>query len=562
MQVPEPIEVFDEEAANFAQWIADSSRARLIKETASKQPQEKGEVTDLRLHRDRKIEAFLSRMVQQQQRQQQLFTREQKRKIEAAISILSSQSDEETCAGRRHHVFTVSRFDAFGDAAGSAVAAPTVEFIWKRILSVSNLAVVFEVEPIDRRLKETLGGSLSMTIHLQLQEEDIEDGDYGDSDDGSDIESGDSVYIHRDEAGNLLLKETNSSRSSSNSNSSSRDIPGDIQDEEQTDEETDRYLERGPSIPRSGRVSPFDAKTEWKAETKGEEAVPSACLKRGIVGCLQQKGETGKETLERNGLIAPLYFARLGGRKGGDIGGTECAFFHRSVLFSPLKEADLSQLLRRQEETNRPFPREVTLHVMKRAMLALAALHAKGLLHNNVQLDSIAVSSSGLSYLSDLGDRGEIGDEAGIAVPFLLSPEQFQQAQEGETIKTTEETDAWQLGEAAFIALTGRHPYSKSQRLNFSRVLPEKRPLFEGQGGGPSGAPNGSQNKATHSRAKAIDIRAYRSPAMILQQQHVPADWVGIITSLLQPDPADRPTVRDLIAAYPAVFSPGVLLGC
>ncbi|XP_026190702.1 uncharacterized protein LOC34620553 [Cyclospora cayetanensis] len=277
-----------------------------------------------------------------------------------------------------------------------------------------------------------------------------------------------------------------------------------------------------------------------------------------LLAALQLRGESGQETLERTGLLIPMYGARLQHPGDGDISGTESIVFDRRIFFSSMMNSDLGELMTRAKQMGRPLSQSVILHVIKRTMLAVGALHESSCLHNNLQLESITISAQGLSYLSDFRAATIMGETSDPPDFSLLAPEQLDDVQQGSAPTHTRETDSWQLGSVAFLALTGEPPFTPEQQQLFTSVFPKRNLPASDKPGGTKNVSRSFERKATSYNIPKYPVEfmnAYKSPYEILKSHNVPDLWATLVSCLLQPDPTIRPTVRQVINAFPKLLS-------
>src|SRR5213596_3965797 len=172
-----------------------------------------------------------------------------------------------------------------------------------------------------------------------------------------------------------------------------------------------------------------------------------------------------------------------------------------------------------------PMPLSLALEVIEQSARALAAAEACGVVHRDIKPSNIMLESdpSGapivkvIDYgvakvLAPEAERGAEQTQTGfIGTPAFASPEQF--AQSGETRLDTR-SDIYSLGVTFWYLLSGRVPF-------VGRTLEEIRAR-----------------------------QAQQLPVEQLKGLHVPTRCLGLLKSMLAPDPKDRPqSARELLSA-------------
>ena len=132
------------------------------------------------------------------------------------------------------------------------------------------------------------------------------------------------------------------------------------------------------------------------------------------------------------------------------------------IVMEHLQGQNLGQVLKRQG----PLPVLRTLEIVRRAMVGLAAAHARGIVHRDLKPENIFLHRSAAGKrvvkLMDFGvakfidGSGEIETAHGalLGTPEYMAPEQFAGANQAET-----RTDIWALGAILYRALTGQHAF-------------------------------------------------------------------------------------------------------
>jgi len=135
---------------------------------------------------------------------------------------------------------------------------------------------------------------------------------------------------------------------------------------------------------------------------------------------------------------------------------------------------------------------------------ALHYLHGRGYLHLDLKPSNV-VSDAGIAKLIDLSIARRPGrGKAGVGTAQYMSPEQARGARVGP------ETDIWGIGALLYEAATARRPFA--------------------------GRRNGSV------RYEQLERRA-EPPA---RHRRLPAAFASLLESCLEPEPAARPTLREL----------------
>ncbi len=89
---------------------------------------------------------------------------------------------------------------------------------------------------------------------------------------------------------------------------------------------------------------------------------------------------------------------------------------------------------------------------------ALAAAHARGVLHRDVKPANVVVDADGQAHLIDFGIARQTGDATLTAVGFVMGTPDFLAPEVAAGGRGTPEADAWQLAATIGYALCGRPP--------------------------------------------------------------------------------------------------------
>ncbi|MCC6746362.1 MAG: protein kinase [Deltaproteobacteria bacterium] len=162
---------------------------------------------------------------------------------------------------------------------------------------------------------------------------------------------------------------------------------------------------------------------------------------------------------------------------------------------------------------------------------ALAAAHAKGIVHRDVKPENIMIGTRGTQEYVKLLDFGiaklmteqprERGHTAGaMGTPQYMSPEQLEDAE------VDERTDVYALGVVAYELLTGRVPYPG----------------------------------ATHAAVRQLQLtQAPPPPSLVRRDLRVPRGIDAAILTAMHPDPESRfPHLLDFLAAFEHAYSEGL----
>jgi serine/threonine protein kinase len=171
--------------------------------------------------------------------------------------------------------------------------------------------------------------------------------------------------------------------------------------------------------------------------------------------------------------------------------------------------------LSRAVVTDGPLPEAEVRSLVANLAEALQAVHRAGLVHRDLKAGNVLLGPDG-PCLIDLG-IAQSSDATSLTAtgtllgtPMVMAPEQATGSAVGPA------TDVWALGALAYFAASGQHPFGKG------------RP----------------------------DVMYYRVVHEEPRLDQCPDYLVGFVTACLAKDPADRPTVREILDAQPELVGP------
>jgi serine/threonine-protein kinase len=158
------------------------------------------------------------------------------------------------------------------------------------------------------------------------------------------------------------------------------------------------------------------------------------------------------------------------------------------------------------------FPTPHALWIARQVAEALAALHAAGWLHLDVNPANVIVAATGHATLIDLGLARRIEETAAmrsvVGTPSHMPPEAFQSA-----LKLTPAADAYGLGVMLYQLLVGTLPFEDDDPMQLAAAHLETPP-----------------------------------PSLRERLPHVPTRLARLLRRLLSKEPLRRPAMDELIA--------------
>ncbi|HIY43277.1 MAG TPA: protein kinase [Candidatus Nocardiopsis merdipullorum] len=172
----------------------------------------------------------------------------------------------------------------------------------------------------------------------------------------------------------------------------------------------------------------------------------------------------------------------------------------------------LSQILREQG----PLSADQTLDFVCQAAKALAAAHARGVVHRDIKPGNLLVTGEGQLKLTDFGiARGDMSVTL-TQTGMVMGTAQYISPEQASGRPATSASDLYALGVVAYECLSGQPPFTGDSPVALALA---------------------------HTREEPPELPA-----------HVPADVNELVSSLLLKDPADRPSSASEVAHTAAVI--------
>ncbi|MER5430106.1 serine/threonine-protein kinase [Streptomyces sp. NPDC002588] len=168
---------------------------------------------------------------------------------------------------------------------------------------------------------------------------------------------------------------------------------------------------------------------------------------------------------------------------------------------------------------------------------ALHYLHGRNLLHLDVKPSNVIIDCRRAKLLDLSVARSPGPAPAGIGTPCYLAPEQAR----GATLSAA--ADVWGVGITLYEAATGDLPFPEATSTT-----------MDGEPAGDRGAPSASASLSdTYGRQRRYPQLEGRA-APVGSRRRLPSALATAIDACLEPDPADRPGVGSLAAAFDALL--------
>lgn len=145
------------------------------------------------------------------------------------------------------------------------------------------------------------------------------------------------------------------------------------------------------------------------------------------------------------------------------------------VVMPRLAGRTLASVLKTQSEISVPQ----ALWIARQTAEAVAALHHRGLLHNDIKPANVWVAPTGhvtlldLSFARPIDDPGSAGDRPLLGTVGYLAPEQIVSA-----LRPDHRADIYSLGAMLYEMLTGRLPFAADNVSDLLRLHREQRPRY------------------------------------------------------------------------------------
>jgi serine/threonine protein kinase len=128
-----------------------------------------------------------------------------------------------------------------------------------------------------------------------------------------------------------------------------------------------------------------------------------------------------------------------------------------------------------------PFPVSRALAITEQICAALAAAHARGIIHRDIKPQNILLTPDGRARLTDFGIVRVSGDDALTRSGIILGTADYLSPEQARGERLTPQTDLYSLGVVLYEMLTGVPPFAGDSpvtvaRLHATMVIP---PLAE-----------------------------------------------------------------------------------
>lgn len=248
--------------------------------------------------------------------------------------------------------------------------------------------------------------------------------------------------------------------------------------------------------------------------------------------CQAYKTSDAEELWRRLHIAHPVFVGQLS-TAGAPVGRPGREAVLPAVTFMPRLIGSCDLVFEYDEsrpKERRPFVKDA-IYVVREALKSVSQINGAGLVHCDLKLKNILIGEDGRIVVGDLNAATEPGTPVRIMTRFFLPPE----SRAGPVEIASFAHDAWALGLTAYFVITGELPFQGSlqsgadRRRRWSKLLNYRSPLERGH--------------------KVL------FPAYKLREMKTPQVWIQIICALLEPDPSKRPTIPQVVAGFPEVFS-------
>lgn len=240
------------------------------------------------------------------------------------------------------------------------------------------------------------------------------------------------------------------------------------------------------------------------------------------------KGESISDVRKRTGVNAAHYTGRITG--WGDLIGSLNAsdgVASGDVVFVPLVSLDVDSMYLDCEQNQLSMRSRV--YIAQSLLRSVAHIHKAGYVHNDIVLANAGVAEDGCAFLLDYGNMRKTGSERDRGSPYNIPPESVPDYLEKGTIQGNFITDSWGMGVMLYMVFTGGiRPFFHSDPSFFEELL---------------NAPRVPQ------------MQNIESPCLLLHRLGVPAMWIGAVSLLLERNASIRPSVLQVLKAYPKLGS-------
>lgn len=242
------------------------------------------------------------------------------------------------------------------------------------------------------------------------------------------------------------------------------------------------------------------------------------------------EGEDMAAVTERTGVTGAHYVGRVIGLHdaiANSDGGVTLVFGR--VTFSPIIASDLFEVFPSGGVGN-GLSMELRVYIAQSLLRTVAHIHTAGIVHNDIRLENAGFTADGLVVLFDCADFHRPGGPRKWSSPTNTSPESAELRFRGMSCTGSFREDAWGLGFMLYMIFT-------EGIAAFNDTYPEF--LFD---------------VASFRGVQAEWLmRSVESPSFQLRRYGVPDVWIRAISLLLERNGQHRPTVMQVLAAFPGL---------